>query len=141
MAIRVLVIEDNMDLLETVSCSLRAVGMEVTTARSGREGLERARQEPPEIILTDLMLPQVNGYEICTMLKQDTRYQRIPVIIWSATKILGKDAELAKDCGADAFVLKTISPKELVDKIHEVLATAGGTSPPSNSSQNPVGSG
>ena len=120
MAIRVLVIEDNMDLLETVSCSLRAVGMEVTTARSGREGLERARQEPPEIILTDLMLPQVNGYEICTMLKQDTRYQRIPIVLFTA-KAQEKDEKLGVECGANAYVRKPFRAQELLEKIRGLL--------------------
>jgi len=127
--IRVLLIEDNVDLLDALSRSLRAAGMEVTTARTGRDGLEQARQQPPDIILTDLMLPHMNGYEICTMLKQDTRYQRIPIVIWSATKMQEQDAQLAKECGADAFVLKTIPPKELVEKIREVFLSANRPTP------------
>ena len=122
MADTVLVIEDNPDVLEAVSRLLNSDGYATLTATDGRKGMEIAQKERPALILTDLMLPQMNGYEVCTMLKQDIRYQRIPVIIWSATKMEEKDAQMAKECGADVFLLKTLDPKQLLQTIHDLIA-------------------
>ena len=69
------------------------------------------------------MLPKLNGYEICTLLKQDTRYQQIPILIWSATKMQEKDAQVAKDCGANGYLLKTLTMSEVVQKIQDALRT------------------
>ena len=122
MAERILIIEDNPDFRDLLSYSLKAAGYTLLTAATGKEGLDTARREQPDIILTDLMLPLMNGYEICSMLKQDVRYRRIPIMMLSATKVQEKDEHLAKDCGADLFVLKSIEPKELLAKIRELLS-------------------
>ena len=122
MADRILIIEDDLDVLESVSGLLSSSGYTVLTATTGRHGLEKAQKEQPDLILTDLMLPHMNGYEVCTMLKQDTRYQRIPVIVWSATKLEDKDAQVAKECGADVFLLKTLDPKQLLRTIQDLIA-------------------
>lgn len=123
MAARILIIEDNSDFLDLLGYTLTAAGYTLLTAKTGKEGLEMARREQPDLILTDLMLPLLNGYEICSMLKQDARYQRIPIMMLSATKVQEQDERLAKDCGADLFVLKSIEPKELLLKILELLAS------------------
>jgi two-component system phosphate regulon response regulator PhoB len=123
MAERLLIIEDSMDFLEVLSYTLKAAGFTILSAKTGKEGLETARREQPDLILTDLMLPLLNGYEICSMLKQDGRYARIPIIMLSATKVQERDEQLAKDCGADLFVLKSVDPKDLVQKIRDLLAS------------------
>lgn len=122
MAQRILVIEDNPDFRDLLAYSLTSAGYTVLTATTGKDGLDTARREQPDLILTDLMLPLMNGYEICSMLKQDVRYRRIPILMLSATKVQEKDEHLAKDCGADLFVLKSIEPKELLAKIRDLLA-------------------
>ena len=122
MADRILIIEDDPDVLESVSSLLSGSGYALLTATNGRQGLETAQKERPDLILTDLMLPQLNGYEVCTMLKQDVRYQRTPVIVWSATKLEDKDAQIATECGADAFLLKTLDPKQLLQTIQGLIA-------------------
>jgi len=124
MAARLLMIEDDPGFIEAMSYLLEKAGYTLTVARNGREGLEKARQEQPDLILTDLLLPGLNGYEVCTMLKQDVRYQKTPIIIWSASKVQEPDQKLALECGADAFVLKATEPKQLLGKIQEVLAAA-----------------
>ena len=121
MAARILIIEDHADLLEVLAYTLRAAGYDLLTAKTGKEGLEMAQREQPDLILTDLMLPLLNGYEICSMLKQDVRYKQIPIMMLSASKVQGKDEQLAKDCGADLFLLKSIPSKELLAKIQELL--------------------
>ena len=122
MPARLLMIEDDPGFIEAMTYLLEKSGYTLRVVRNGREGLEQARQEPPDLILTDLLLPGLNGYEVCTMLKQDARYQKIPIIVWSASKIQEPDQKLAFDCGADAFILKSSEPKQLLGKIQEVLA-------------------
>jgi two-component system alkaline phosphatase synthesis response regulator PhoP len=123
MAARILLIEDDADLLKAMTVRLTASGYELLVARDGQDGLAKAQQERPDLILTDLMLPRLNGYEICAMLKQDVRYQKIPILIWSATKLQDQDAHLAEECGADAFILKTIDSKALLAQIEQLLAS------------------
>ena len=122
MADRILIIEDDPDVLESVSSLLAASGYVLLTATNGREGLQKAQKERPDLLLTDLMLSQMNGYEVCTMLKQDVRYQRIPVVIWSATKLGDINVQIAKECGADVFLLKTVDSKELLQTIQDLIA-------------------
>ena len=118
---RILVIEDNNDIRESVSRVLGAIGYTVIMARDGLEGLQIAQTEHPDLVLTDLMLPRLSGYEICSMLKHDARYRQIPVLIWSATKMENEDAELAKECGADGYLLKTLTINEIVQAIEAAL--------------------
>ncbi len=118
---RILLVEDNKDVLNLVSYQLSTAGFTVISAKDGREGLDKALQEQPDLVLTDLMLPTLNGYEICAFLKQHVRHKTIPVIIWSATKIQPKDETLAKECGADGFLLKTVDPDKLVEQIRLLL--------------------
>jgi CheY-like chemotaxis protein len=125
MSARILIIEDSEDFLEVLTYSLKNAGYTLLIAKNGQEGLEMARKEQPNLILTDLMLPKMNGYEICTMLKQDVRYQKIPIFVLSATKVQEKDEKLAKECGANEYILKTIEPKQLMEKIREALAASG----------------
>ncbi len=121
MAARILIIEDNEDQVELLSRLLNNAGYVVMTARTGPQGLGMARKHQPDLILTDLMLPQVNGYEICSLLKQDIQYQHIPIVVLSATKVEWQDAKIAKECGADAYLLKTIGPRALLAKVQELL--------------------
>ena len=129
MSARILIIEDSPDYLEIVSFYLRASGFIVETAQDGREGLTKARNEPFDLIITDLMLPSHSSYEICTMLRQDVRFQRIPIVVLTASKLHAKDEELAKNCGADAFCPKSTEPRKLVEKLRELIAAASSGPP------------
>ena len=124
MAERILVIEDDPDFLQILSHLLTTAGYVVTAARSGQEGLEKARATQPNLILTDLMLPQLNGYEICSLLKQDVRFRHIPIFLLSATKTQTKDERLAVECGADAYALKSLETGALLQKVHNLLAAS-----------------
>jgi DNA-binding response OmpR family regulator len=117
---RILVVDDEPDLVETVSFRLEANGYEVITATDGQDGLTKAREEYPDLIILDLMLPKMNGYEVCTMLKQDSRYQNIPVILFSA-KAQEKDERIGRECGANSYVRKPFQAKELLDAIQSLL--------------------
>ena len=118
----ILLIEDDADYSELISYRLRSAGYTVITASDGQTGLERARREQPDLILTDLMLPKLNGYEICSLLKQDLRYQKIPILVFSATKMQDRDAHLAMECGANAYILKSLEPRLLVERVQALLS-------------------
>ena len=122
---RILVIEDEPSLLEAVTFMLKHAGYTLLIASDGREGLKLAQQEQPDLILTDLLLPGMNGYEICSFLKQDVRYQKIPIVVWSATRLQDRDAKLAGECGADRFELKTLTSDQLHALIQELTGRGG----------------
>ncbi len=125
----ILLIEDDPDYRDLIAYRLRSAGHTVRIASNGQDGLEQAREQAPDLILTDLMLPKLNGYEICSLLKQDQRYQRIPIVVFSATKMHDRDAKLAKECGANAYVLKSVEPKLLVEQVNALLAPPASATP------------
>jgi DNA-binding response OmpR family regulator len=92
---------------------LEAEGFEVLAAADGEEGLRRAREERPALIVLDLMLPKLDGYKVCRALKFDERYKLIPILILSA-RSGEQDRRLALDMGADAFVTKPYEMRQLV---------------------------
>lgn len=119
----ILVIEDNRDLAYQLRMRLEAKGYMVHTALTGNEGLNKARELYPDLILLDLMLPDVDGYKICRMLKFDQEYEHIPVIILSA-RTMDDDRELAAEMGANAYLFKPVDWKELFATIQTYLNPA-----------------
>ena len=83
---RILLVDDSHELVQLASMRLEAAGYEVVPVYDGRQALDHVRQAGPrpDLIILDLMLPTLNGYEVCTMLKQDTRYQKIPIMMFTA---------------------------------------------------------
>ena len=126
---RVLIVDDEPSILKMVGKRLEVEGFEVQVAMDGQEGLAKAQAEPPDLIILDLMLPKLNGYEVCTRLKQDVQYRKIPIMLFTA-KAQPKDEQLGLECGADAYLRKPFQAKELVDKLRSLLAksapSAGG---------------
>lgn len=118
---RVLLVDDEPSIVKMVSKRLEVEGFDVLVAMDGQEGLAKAQTESPDLIILDLMLPKLNGYEVCTMLKQDTRYHKIPVVLFTA-KAQAKDEQLGLECGANAYLRKPFQAKELLDKIRSLLA-------------------
>lgn len=102
---KILVVDDEPDIQTIVSARLMSMGFEVLLAKDGQEGLDLARKELPDVILLDLMLPKLDGYKVCRMLKFDKTYENIPVIIFSA-KGSDADKKLAEQAGADAYMVK-----------------------------------
>ena len=120
---RILLVDDEPSIVKMVGKRLEVEGFEVLIATDGQEGLDKARAERPDLIVLDLMLPKLNGYEVCTMLKQDTRYQGIPVVLFTA-KAQEKDEKLGMECGANAYVRKPFRAQELLEKIRSLLPAA-----------------
>jgi len=107
---RVLLVDDEPNIQTIVSARLVAMGFEVLIAKDGQEGLDLARKESPDVILLDLMLPKLDGYKVCRMLKFDKAYEHIPVIIFSA-KGSDADKKLAEQAGADEYLVKPFDLK------------------------------
>jgi CheY-like chemotaxis protein len=120
MSKRILLIENNAVFRKTLKMRLEAAGYETVDAESGLEGLNAVRRENPDLVITDIMLPGLDGHKVCRMIKFDRKLSRIPVIVLTS-RDLDQDAEIAKQCGADAFVLKTTRPPILLEVIRSLL--------------------
>jgi len=117
---RILLIEDETDMVYALTLQLEAIDYEVLSATDGQTGLDMARKENPDLIILDLMLPKMDGYKICRMLKFDERYKKIPIIMFTA-RVQDQDKKLGQEVGADAYVTKPFDSKELLDKISALL--------------------
>lgn len=106
---RVLVIEDEPDILEILSYNLRQAGFEVEAATEGEEGLRQAEKTPPDLVVLDLMLPGMDGLELCRLLKQHETLRRVPVLMLTA-KAEEVDRIVGLELGADDYVAKPFSP-------------------------------
>lgn len=117
---RILIVDDEEDILNVLKFRLEANNYEVLTASDGQEGLNKARTERPDLLILDLMLPKLDGYKVCRMLKFDESYKAIPIIMFTA-KAQQKDEELGKEMGADAYIAKPFEPEILLEKMKELL--------------------
>ncbi len=117
---KILLVEDEKVLMETVTLRLEANGYEVISAYDGFKGLEKAKKEKPDLIILDLMLPKMDGYKVCGLLKADTRYNKIPIIMFTA-RAQESDKKMGKEVGADAYITKPFEPQVLLAKINELL--------------------
>ena len=117
---KILVVDDEVQLIQMVQIRLEASGYEVVTANDGEEGIEKAKSENPDLVLLDIMMPVMDGYEACKILKSDPQTNKIPIIYLSA-KAQEDDLQNGKESGADAFVKKPFETPELLAKIEELL--------------------
>jgi two-component system, OmpR family, alkaline phosphatase synthesis response regulator PhoP len=116
----ILVVDDEEDLLELVRYNLSKEGYEVTCVSSGEEALKAARKQPPDLIVLDLMLPAVDGLEVCRRLKADARTREVPIIMLTA-KSEESDMIAGLDRGADDYIAKPFSPRVLGARIKALL--------------------
>jgi two-component system cell cycle response regulator DivK len=117
---KVLYIEDNFDNMILVKRVLEAEGYEVIGAETGAQGLSRALEVKPDIVITDINLPDIDGYEITAMLKKGATTAHIPVIAMTAN-VMKKDRENILEAGCDAYISKPIDIDELPDQIESFL--------------------
>ncbi|MDA3962552.1 MAG: response regulator [Planctomycetota bacterium] len=118
-----LVIEDEADISELIAYNLEREGFQVTTRADGEDGLAQARQEVPDLVLLDLMLPSVDGIEVCRQLRADNATKHVPVIMVTA-KGEESDVVVGLGMGADDYVTKPFSPRELTARVKAMLRRA-----------------
>lgn len=116
---KILVVEDNPQMRNIVSIRLEINGYSVITAENGEEALEKAKKENPDLMILDLMLPKINGFEVSRMLKFDDKYKKLPIIVLSALDQKG-DREKAMKSGADAYFIKPFELESILAKIKEL---------------------
>lgn len=117
---RILIVDDEVQLVEMVKMRLEANGYETLAAYDGQAGLDMAKKERPDLIILDLMMPRMDGYKVCALLKRDSRYSKIPVLIFTA-KAQEEDAKMSEEVGADAYLVKPFEPEALLGKISLLL--------------------
>jgi len=117
---RILVVDDEVYIVHILDFSLGMEGYEVITALDGEQALEKARAEQPDLIVLDVMMPKLDGYETCRILKADDATRNIPIILLSA-KGRNADQKVGFDVGADDYITKPFSPRKLVERINAVL--------------------
>ena len=120
---KIIVVEDESDILDVIEYNLSREGYKVLGFRNGEQGLEAIREEDPQLVLLDLMLPGIDGIEICKKVKEDPVTRDIPVVMITA-KSEESDVVLGLGVGADDYVSKPFSPKELVARVKAVLRRA-----------------
>ncbi|MHC4622857.1 MAG: response regulator [Planctomycetota bacterium] len=116
----VLVVDDNQQNLELLQAYLEDVDCETVPAYDGVEAMEIVAKNPPDLILLDVMMPKMSGFEVCKRLKNDTRTSDIPIIMVTALNEYG-DIERAIDCGTDDFLSKPINKLELLTRVKTML--------------------
>jgi len=117
---RILLVEDEADMAYAVTLQLEAKNYVVLTASDGLTGLNLARKEKPDLIILDLMLPKMDGYKVCRLLKFDEQYKNIPIIMFTA-RVQDNDKKLGREVGANAYITKPFDSQELLDKIDSLL--------------------
>jgi len=117
---RILVVDDEIYIVHILDFSLGMEGYEVLTALDGEQALEKARAEKPDLIVLDIMMPKLDGYETCKRLKADPEVKDVPVILLSA-KGRNVDQKVGFEVGADDYITKPFSPRKLVERINAIL--------------------
>lgn len=117
---RLLLVDDDEELRRAMQLRFEASGFTVVTAANGLEALQRGREDKPDLIILDLMLPNLNGYEVCRLLKFDPKFHHIPIILCTA-RSRQEDMTLGQAVGADAYVTKPFDGKMLLAKAEELL--------------------
>ena len=120
MAKKILVVDDEVQLVELIKMRLEASRYKVITAYDGQEALDKAKKEKPDLIILDLMLPKMDGYKVCGLLKADARYKKIPIIMFTA-RAQDSDKKMGEDVGADGYITKPFEPETLLSKIKDFI--------------------
>ncbi|HLC26931.1 MAG TPA: response regulator transcription factor [bacterium] len=126
---KILVIEDEKDIADLVTYNLKNSGFHVLVAQDGQKALEIARREHPDLVLLDLMLPRMDGTEVCKFLKRDETTREIPIIMLTA-KAGEIDRIVGLELGAEDYITKPFSPRELVLRVRAVLRRTAKTPEP-----------
>lgn len=129
MAATILIVDDEQDVVDLLVYNLQKAGFKTLTARDGAAALQKTRDDRPALVVLDLMLPQLDGTEVCKQLKADPKTRQIPIIMLTA-KAEEIDRVLGLELGADDYVTKPFSPREIVLRVKTVLRRSQGAGAP-----------
>lgn len=121
---KILIAEDERDIRDLIAFTLRFAGYEVVAASNGEEAVQLALQEIPDLIMMDVRMPRMTGYEACEKIKQEPSLKQIPVVFLSAK---GQESEIRTglDAGAAEYLLKPFAPDQLTERVRALLAQIG----------------
>lgn len=121
---RILIAEDERDIRDLIAFTLRFAGHEVIATANGEEALNMALETIPDLILLDVRMPRMTGYEACKQIKADPRLKDVPVVFLSAK---GQEAEIrdGMEAGAEEYLLKPFAPDQLTERVRSILAKFG----------------
>jgi len=117
---KILIVDDEPDIVETLKFLIESEGFESIIALDGEEALKKAKEENPDIMILDVMLPKINGYKVCRLLKFDSKYKHIPILMVTA-RSQEEDKVIGEETGADEYITKPFDINELLEKIHFYL--------------------
>ncbi|MCD6413573.1 MAG: response regulator [Elusimicrobia bacterium] len=117
---KILVVEDDADAREILTSRLKAYGYTVDEAVDGWEGVEKTKKFKPDLIILDIMMPRLDGYSTCKIIREDEKSQKTPIIFLTAKELLG-EIEKAFACGGDDYVIKPVSWDRLLPKIKKFI--------------------
>ena len=118
--LRVLLVDDEISMIKVFTKRLEVAGYEVIAAADGEEALAKVASEHPDMVILDIMLPKLNGYEVCKKLKQDPATEHIPVLMFTA-KSQPQEYVAGMLFGADAYLNKSCDPKDLLEQVRALL--------------------
>lgn len=119
MAKKILVVDDEIDIAKVTSVRLKKYGYEITNAFSGEEGLDFLKKDHFDLVLLDILLPGIQGYEVCKKIRSDEMLKNIPVVFFTAT--VTNVAEAVKEFGADDYIVKPFEVEQLINTIKKYL--------------------
>jgi DNA-binding response OmpR family regulator len=117
---KILIVDDEVDLVETVRFPLEMEGFNVLVSYNGEDALNQARKEKPDLIILDLMLPKLDGYKVCRLLKFDEKYKHIPILMLTA-RTQEKDKIMGMETGADEYITKPFEMDDLMERVKSHL--------------------
>ena len=120
MAVRVLIVEDERHIVESLSFVLSREGFSVASVLDGEAALESLRRDPPDLMILDVMIPRLNGFEVLKIVKADPALRVIPVMVLTAKGQL-QDRRLAEEIGSDGFMTKPFSNREIVEQVRRLI--------------------
>jgi DNA-binding response OmpR family regulator len=119
--VTVLVADDDPDIIRFVEVNLRLEGYQVAVARDGEQALDKALELQPDLVLLDVRMPGIDGFEVCSRLRADPRGTAIPVILLTANIPVSGDHQRARAVGADDFVVKPFDPSDLMSRVRALV--------------------
>jgi DNA-binding response OmpR family regulator len=126
---KILLVEDDVDFAEATKIILESKSYDVTVAYDGKEGLKKAQTEEPNLIILDVMMPEMDGYEVCAKLKADTKYRHIPILLLTAVGEAIPKTKYTMEMGmkteADDYIPKPVEPIELVERVENLFRISG----------------